>query len=800
MNRQWPLLIPFVSVAAGLALSVHASFFVSPSVVASVFACLLLAVFHRTAHIFTICSALFFCTWGMYALTPWLFPAPASTSIRQSISDTPVTIEGVIAARPIVSAEGARIIVRVERIIRAGQAQQVTGRVLLSVSEGDPAYIRGDRIRFISRISVPRRLGLPGEFDYGRYLALQEISATGRVASPEEIVLIRGAAEASLSRYIDLTARRLGDQFRTALPDQRVASVLTALLIGDQKRIPQDLADAYTRAGVNHILSISGFHVGIIAAFITVLFLWILTRFEFPALRWNVRRTALLLTLPAMLYYLYLTGNAPATARSVIMLVVCAIALYIERESDPVNVLLMAAFLLVVINPPTLFDISFQLTFLSLWGIIIIVPQVTTGLIAIQSSLLRTLLQFVAASLAASCVTLIPVLYTFGVASLNGVLTNFLIVPLLGYGAVLAGFCALPLITLFPVWTGVLLWPAAALVRISNWIIEHCSNLPVLMFHGITSIDMLLFLALMSGVTFLHTTRLRLTLAIVLPLLAVLLHILPSPSDGRLHITMLSVGQAESILLRHPDGTTTLVDGGGYLHETGRDFGQRILAPALFALGVRRIDRMISTHDHPDHSGGLSYVVRNFPVGEFWSTASGGADQNTSTAFQAVTERHLPRRTLAAGDAIKFPDGVSLSVYSPPRAMVAQPDGDVIDVNEQSLVFRLRYGTFSMLFTADAGNASEQVLLSSGYELASTVLKVGHHGSRYSTSPEFLTRIKPSLALISAGYGNRFGLPSPRTVTLLASRGITLYRTDRDGTIELSSDGISWSVTTPYAP
>jgi competence protein ComEC len=356
------------------------------------------------------------------------------------------------------------------------------------------------------------------------------------------------------------------------------------------------------------------------------------------------------------------------------------------------------------------------------------------------------------------------------------------------------------MISLFPSSAAVLLWPAARLISVSNWIIEGCSNLPVVTFRGITYIDMLLFLAVMCSMTFLRTVRQRLALGIIFSLTAIMLHIMQPTSDGRLHITMLSVGQAESILLRHPDGSITLVDGGGYLHETGHDFGQRVLSPALGALGVRRIDRLISTHDHPDHIGGLKYIATNFPVGEFWSTADGGTAENAQGVIQAIAKFHIPRRTLAAGDTITLADGVTFSVYSPSRTTAARSDSDAMDVNEQSLVFRLRYGAVSMLFTADAGYAAEHRLLSDGYELEATILKVGHHGSRYSTSPEFLRQVNPRLALISAGYGNRFGLPAQTTVNLITSRGIRLYRTDRDGTIEVISDGNRWSVTTPCEP
>ncbi|MFZ2948868.1 MAG: DNA internalization-related competence protein ComEC/Rec2, partial [Desulfuromonadaceae bacterium] len=573
-------------------------------------------------------------------------------------------------------------------------------------------------------------------------------------------------------------------------------SILTALLIGDQRRIPRDLADAYTRAGVNHILSVSGFHVGIIVAFMTMLTIWFLTRFEYPALRWNIRRTAVLIAVPAMLAYLFLTGSAPATARSVIMLTVFAVALLSERERDSINTLLLAAFFLVAINPPTLFDVSFQLSFLSLWGILVAVPLIMTHTAAIRSHWLRGMIQFIAASVAASCVTLLPVLFIFKVASLNGILTNFLIVPLLGYGAVLAGFIVLPLVMLFPALAPLLLWPTVSLVTVSNQFIMWCTSLPVLTFYGITGWDMLFFLLFMTCMTFLRSRILLPVSAVLIPAAAIFLHLYTATAaDGRLRITMLSVGQAESMLVQLPDGSTLLVDGGGYLHDTGRDFGQRVLAPALGALHIGRIDRMIATHDHPDHSGGLPFVIKHFAVGEFWS----GTDVSAAIRSE-LKKKGVPQRTVAAGDVITLPGPVVITVLSPAGSERVPAGIDESSVNEQSLVFRLGYGDFSMIFCADAGFEAEQRMLAGRHDLKSTVLKVGHHGSRYSTSEEFLERVRPQVALISAGAGNRFGLPSTRTVDLLRSKGIHLYRTDRDGSIELVTDGVGWSASTPYKP
>ena len=799
MLQERPFLIPLLAMASGLVIADQSGFCVPVSVPAALLLCLALSCLIRNRTPFIICCALFFLAWGLSALTPWKTPDPSSVTIALKASRKPLTIEGIVRSRPTVSASGSSLVIRTERVFRDMNPEQVSGDMLLYIGEGDVTAARGDRIRFISRLTVPQRLGLPGEFDYPRYLAFQGVSAIGRVATKDDLVLMRGAAEDSLLRRIDGIAVRLGDFMRAAEPDTSVSSVMTALLIGDQKRIPVPLSDAYTRAGVNHILSISGFHVGIIGYCIVMFVLFLATRSEYLAVHFNLRRTVVLLSLPTMLFYLFLTGAAPATARSVIMLAALVLALYAERETDPVNVLLLAAFLLISLHPPDLFDISFQLSFLALWGIVVFVPPIMACFKSVERAWLRTLIQFVAASCAASCVTAIPVLSAFNMASLNGIFSNFLMVPLLGYGAVLTGFCALPLVYIYPQAATALFWIAGRMVELSNWLILKFAQLPVLRFYGITARDMLLSILFMCSVTFLRPGRLKKSLCCLLPSVAILIHLISHPGgDGRLHITMLSVGQAESLLIRMPDSTTMLIDGGGYLHDTGRDFGERVLAPALFKLGVQRIDYLVLTHSHPDHIGGMPYLARRLPVGVLWEAGSGGVGPQYEQLRKTLAEAGTPVRQLKIGDEIVLSGSVRFKVLSPPEHKRAALSVNDMGMNEDSLVLRLAYGDFSMLFTADAGIPSEEAMLASGAGLRSTVLKVGHHGSRHSSSPEFLRRVSPRAALISAGRNNNFGLPSPVTIKLLERSGVTTYRTDRDGTINLLTDGRSWSIGTPY--
>jgi len=804
LAEERPLLIPCLALSAGIALADMYAPSLPLSAVAAVFFCLVISCFIRNRLPLDICVFLFFFSWGLFVLPLWTKPPSGPNAVQNYAGPEPQTVEGVIRSRPVaVSSPGgvsSRFILDVTHVIADKRAMPATGGLMIYVRSGEAPMGRGDLVRLATKISVPHKLGLPGEFDFGRYLAFQSIAAIGSVASADGIVLMRGGMRDEFLAGIDRRAGSMGEMIRAFFPDERIASVLSALLIGDQKRIPGELADAYARAGVSHILSISGFHVGIIAFFMAQSLLLVARRFEWAALRFNLRRATLLPALPAMLFYLFLTGAAPATARSVVMLGVLVAALYVERESDPVNALLLAALLLLAIDPPALFDVSFQLSFLAIWGIVVVTPPVMQLFSCVNSARLRALLRFTVSSCAASAATAIPVLFFFNQASFNGVLSNFLIVPLLGYGAVLTGFCALVLAAINVTLAHPLFWLAGRLVELSNWLTIRLADLPVLRFYGITRLDMLAFLVFACVATFVRSARLRVTLCALAPSLAVMVHLAaPGPADGKLHLTMLSVGQAESLLVRLPEGSTMLVDGGGYLFDNGLDFGERILAPALFCLGVRRIDYLVMTHCHPDHIGGLPHVAGTFPVGQFWEPVPGGSGPHYDRLRTVLAGRGTPRRLLAAGDVIDLPGGVSLRVLSPPGATLHPPGGGKsADQNEESLVLRLGYGAVSCLLAADSGFGAERRMLGDGLLTTVTVLKVGHHGSRYSTSAPFLARISPRIALISAGRGNGFGLPDPSVLARLRERGAVVYRTDLDGTIDLVSDGRSVGVSTPF--
>jgi competence protein ComEC len=269
------------------------------------------------------------------------------------------------------------------------------------------------------------------------------------------------------------------------------------------------------------------------------------------------------------------------------------------------------------------------------------------------------------------------------------------------------------------------------------------------------------------------------------------------PGIGKLRVTLLSMGQAESTLIRFPDGTCMLVDGGGSLHEGGIDAGERLLAPALRSMGINRINWIVLSHGHPDHLKGLLFIASAFPVGEFWESGYSFDSPAYLELKRVLASKNVPVRILDETTRPIQVGGAVIEPLAPPMSNAAASalPSQEWDVNDESLVFRLSMGRFSMLFTGDSGFAAEARLLRAPRRISSTVLKVAHHGSRHSSSIPFLRAVSPRLALISAGYGNNFHLPAQETVDDLKKVGAEIYRTDMDGSIELTVNPASGTIT-----
>ena len=542
--------------------------------------------------ILSLCPLLFLC--GNLLLVPLLTGNQQEKLALEENIGTVLFVEGIIIKRPEAIDDGSRLLLEIEHLRQesfTGKELPVKGLMLLRIGSGRTGLMTGDRVRFAGKLRPARNYGTPGEFNAERHYALKRIKATSFVKSDAEIAVLGQADMLRLQRHLDMTAACIGTFIMKSLPAVE-GGIIKALLIGDVADIPQELKDAYSRTGVNHILSISGFHVGIIA--LALLQLWYAISRLCPALLLylNFRRVAFALSLPLIFYYMFLSGAAPATVRSVLMLLLVTISLFLELESEPVNFIILAAFALLLINPAHLYDISFQLSFLALWGLTVITPLLMRHVTMPMPGWLHKLFLCAAASTAAVLVTLLPVAYYFQQASITGIISNFFIVPLLGYGAVVCGFAAIPFIWLAPLAAGWLLSLAGFMTASANAIIAILDRIPTLPPFFPTEAEIIIFLLTMVLMTVIKADRPKyLLLAMTAAILLLGRHIPTKDGNYALKMVFLSVGQGEATLVTYHDGKTMLIDGGGALHESRRDIGTATAAAGA-AQNRRKQDRL----------------------------------------------------------------------------------------------------------------------------------------------------------------------------------------------------------------
>jgi beta-lactamase superfamily II metal-dependent hydrolase len=269
----------------------------------------------------------------------------------------------------------------------------------------------------------------------------------------------------------------------------------------------------------------------------------------------------------------------------------------------------------------------------------------------------------------------------------------------------------------------------------------------------------------------------------------------PFVTQGRLQIYALDVGQGDSALIITPEGKSVLIDAG--LPQAGDD-----VVAALRKRDIQSLDLAVATHPHADHIGGIRQVIENFGVKNFLDSGQEYASKEYERMLRAIQEKGIKFIVAKKGMKFELDSGVKLEVLNPQGddqwIREVRRGGSVENAN--SVVLRLSYGNFSMLFTGDAETETEDLMMKSGALLRAQVLKVGHHGSRYATSARFLEAVAPEGALISCGAGNRYGHPAQQTLDRLQKAGVKVYRTDLNGEIAIIADGNKFEIHTAKQP
>ncbi len=691
--------------------------------------------------------------------------------------------------------------------------RSASGDLSVTVRDDLPAYGRGDRVRMTGKISPPRSSRNPGGFDYRAYLARRSIHAVMAVRKGADVV-IESTGTGPLRRIDDIRERIRQAFLRSTHGD--ASAVLRAMVLGDNSGLSEDLRQRFMNAGVTHILSISGSHLGLVAVLCfwtlrNVLFLLPERTYHRITLSMDPRKAAALATVVPVAFYTLLAGAEVATVRSLIMITAGMAALVLDRGHHLLSTLALAALISLVPDPQALFDISFQLSYLSVAAILFVV---NTGNIIKQPSgdwrprLVHSGAMLLAISAATALITGPLVALYFHQISLIGIVSNLVVVPYAGAVVVplglLAGLCSLvtgtiPLAGLVQGATDVFLSLVAFFAGLPGAIVHlRAPGILFLLSYAVLILSgaVLLRARLLQTYRPLDAPRRTLRSAAVAlmfsSVLLITLLIAPLFRSRLTRLTFLDVGQGDCAILETAGGRSVLIDGGGS-RENRFDPGLRIAAPYLWGRGIGTIDLAVLSHPHPDHMNGLASLLRTFTVREVWSSGRDTDLEGYGNFAGAVRERHIPSRTVGAGDMVRLGDTL-IEVLHPPRTFTQRSRKPYAAENDRSLVLRIRTGGATYLFPGDVHGEGERALLGSNDDLTAAVVKVPHHGSRTSSSRDFVDAVRPSAAVISVGAGNPYRHPSEETVLRYEDKGARVYRTDRDGAVivEETAQGLTF--------
>jgi competence protein ComEC len=644
----------------------------------------------------------------------------------------------------------------------------------------------------------------PGGFDYGAYLERQGIDAVASVSGPGRITVL-----ASTTDDPPWVPWRTIDEWRDRIRQGAVASLHGAalglylgMIIGEPDYISPEIRDVFMATGTVHILSISGSHLGLIALglffvirrgcrLLPSFWLLSLSRYTTPT------RLAAVLTAPPVVLYTLLAGAQVATVRSLVMILLFLLAVWLGRDSNMLLTLAVAGWLILLHDPQALFDISFQLSFLSILAIGLVLQRThrdeeDESVTSCRTDRFRKWLRSYCWMTGGVTLATVPlVAYYFNQVPWVGLLGNLVVVPIAGFVLVPVGLAS----GIWYVLTGSETFPAShinqtigdVLFRVvevlagiprAEWHVASPSLPTMVVFYVCLAIAIWPF----AGV---WLKRFGAAMAVL-----ILIGWMWSPrpwSDGdTLRVTFLDVGQGDACLIELPDRKVILIDGGA-TYET-LDIGRAVVAPYLWDRGITHLDHVIGTHPQLDHIGGLAWTVRQFTVSRYWHNGTVREEAFYARLQEGLHAHHVPEQIAEEGQMVVDSGPCRMQVLNPPRASaavtIAGNPSSGSALNNRSIVTRLDCGPHSFLFTGDIETGTI-ARLQHERAFSGRVVKVPHHGGRSSLHEGWIASAPSEVAVISVGRVNPYGHPTEPVLDAYRRQGTHVLRTDRDGAIQI---------------
>lgn len=736
---------------------------------------------------------------GLVATFSTLLPAHHVAREANEAREHQVILAGRVADVPVADHSGLRFQLDVQQRLMDSTAVGASGRVqvvMWASSEDSTRHFalrKGDAVRVAGRLQpVPSKRN-PADFDYGRFLSRRGIYATLTVDEPTGMIQ-RVGSSTGLTALIARLRVYVRQHIMLLVPSVDSQSVLRALVLGERHGIDAHQREHFIRSGLLHLLAVSGLHVLLVGMVLYRLLRPLLLRVGLSWLGMELLRTGL--TAILLVLFMMLTGMRASVVRAVVMAVLFMGSTVLQRNAHSLNTLGVAAFVLLLARPSHLFEAGFQLSFAAVAGIVSLDPLFSGWLppALLKSSPMRYVSRLFTVSLAATTSTLPVLLYHFGYVSFAGLVLNAAAIPLtmLALGGILIAL-------LLAGW----FMPAALVFgSAADWLVRGLLQTAAFG-HGAFSWasveryvrDPFLLGALVAFLIMMirwsqPARRWRAGAAVMLLLAASLWgQVLREAHRPRLEAVFFDVGQGDATLLRLPNQRHVLIDAG--VRNDFTDQGKRTLLPHLIRYGISHLDAVVITHPHSDHLGGLPSLLRSVSIGEVVHNGHVYSSALYAETMRLLDSLNVEHRAVQAGDTLGLDSSVRIQVLAPfsPTPSAAS------DANDHSLALRVTYQKTSFLFAGDVEAPLEQRIAATyGPLLESDVVKVAHHGSPTSSIPVFVRRALPdtsakSIAVVSVGKSNSFGLPGRGVLRRWHERGATLWITGHQGALWLRSDG-----------
>jgi competence protein ComEC len=712
-----------------------------------------------------------------------------SRELEPSIADEPVTLFGTIDSEPIQRDKRISCVVRTDSVFRVSSIERDSRRVMVMIrldkGKAFPEEIKyGKKIQILGSLDPFPFQRNPGEFDYGKYLALNDIQGVVSVKGFSEVRLTVQKDDNSLNAWTYLVQRSLYSII-DSLHSPQHAGFLKGIIFGYCADLPADVKQSFLDTGTIHILAVSGSNV----AFVAFMFFSVFGFFRLS------RKAVGGAAIAGLLVYMLVTGSSPSVVRATIMAIVILCGTLFERKADIYNSISVAALILLLWNTNTIFDVGFQLSFSAVLSIVYFYPRLELLIKKIperfeEIKAVDIILKLFAVSLAAQIGTIPFTAYYFNRVSIISLLANIPVVPISGLNTFI-GFAEVIFYHISP-------WIAKLYAASNDFLIwfllgfvKHAASVSFAYVETwqVSSTLAIGYYVAVLGVFNIHRVRIHAWILILIFAVGnvILFSDVWTRAHTKLTATMIDVGQGDAILLECPNEKRILVDAGPWSMRF--DAGERTIVPFLKRKGISKLDYLLITHSHNDHLGGVRSILNSIRVDTLVLNGFDSDNRQVKEVFQAAQEKNVGLKMMYTGDQVLIDSNVRMYVLYPQWNQIVKKN-----LNNTSIVVKVAFGNASMLLVGDAEAAVEHKLISKYKEfLSSGVLKIGHHGSLSSTSEEFLNIVHPHKALISVGNHNKFRHPSLFTLKKLITDSIGIQRTDKTGAIVLESDGKQWT-------